>query len=58
MKILSLLFLFSLNTNQAIGATFVDTITKSWQNSGCSSVKSSDSQNNLPLRVQIKKSSR
>ena len=48
MKILSLLFLLSLSFNQAIGATFVDTITKSFgKTSGCSSdqtVKSSDKQ--------------
>ncbi len=48
MKILSLLFTLSLSFNQASGATFVDTITKSFgKTSGCSSdqtVKYSDKQ--------------
>ena len=57
MKILSLLFMLSLSFNQASGATFVDTITKSFgKTSGCSSdqtVKSSDKQtkkNNLTFK--------
>ena len=64
MKILSLLFLLSLSFNQAIGATFVDTITKSFgKTSGCSSVqtvKSSDKQskkNNLTFKGTNKEKS-
>ncbi|MAR64149.1 MAG: hypothetical protein CMP43_03985 [Rickettsiales bacterium] len=62
MKILSLLFTLSLSFNQASGATFVDTITKSFgKTSGCSSdqtVKYSDKQtkkNKLTFKGSNKK---
>ena len=64
MKTLSLLFMLSLSFNQATGATFVETITKSFgKTSGCSSdqtVKSSDKQskkNNLTFKGTNKEKS-
>jgi len=64
MKTLSLLFMLSLSFNQANGATFVETITKSFgKTSGCSSdqtVKSSDKQskkNNLTFKGTNKEKS-
>ena len=57
MKSLALLFLIALSFNQASGATFMNTITKSFgKTSGCSSdqaVKASDNQkksNNLTFK--------
>ena len=64
MKLLSLLFLLSLGFNQAYGASFMNTITKTFgKTSGCSSdqsVKSTDKQtkkNNLTFKDSKKEKS-